>query len=351
MTLSAVSGQTVSALLATADGTATGGTDYVTRSSPVVLPAGTSSIQATVQMIGDLLDEADEFFLVNLTGPSNATLSDDQATGTILDDDVLTVSTISPSSGTSAGGTAVTITGVAFESGASVTIGGVDATGVGVTGPGLLTATTPALSAGAAHDVVVTNPSSSPAALPEGFFADFLDVPEEHLFHDDVVTVARNGVTAGCGGGNYCPATSVTRAQMAVFLLKSKFGEAHVPPAATGTVFADVPLGSFAVDWIEELASLGVTGGCGGGNYCPGSPRHAGPDGRVPAEDLRGRDTRRRPWPRSSTTCLPGAFAYDFINDLSTRGVTGGCGGGNYCPGSPNTRGQMAVFLVRVFSL
>ncbi len=101
---------------------------------------------------------------------------------------------------------------------------------------------------------------------------DFLDVPPAHQFHDAVNTVARHGVTAGCGGGNYCPGDSVTRAQMAVFLLKGKFGEAHVPPPATGTVFLDVPQGSFGADWIEELASLGVTEGCGGGNYCPGSP-------------------------------------------------------------------------------
>ncbi len=352
VTLSAVSGQSVSALLATADGTASGGADYVTRSSPVVLPAGTSSIQTTVQVIGDLQGEADEFFLVNLTAPSSATLSDGQATGTILDDDVLTVSTISPSSGASAGGTAVNITGVAFEIGASVTIGGAAATGVDVTGPGFLTATTPALDAGAAHDVVVTNPSSSPAALPEGFFADFLDVPAAHQFHDAVVMVARNGVTAGCGGGNYCPTTSVTRAQMAVFLLKSKLGEAHVPPPATGTVFLDVPQGSFAADWIEELASLGVTGGCGGGNYCPDASVTRAQMAVFLLKTLLGSGYVP---PTATGTVFAdvniGDFAADWIEDLADRGITGGCGGGNYCPGAPNTRGQMAVFLVSTFGL
>ena len=76
----------------------------------------------------------------------------------------------------------------------------------------------------------------------------FLDVPPTNPFHDFVNTVARNGVTAGCGGGDYCPATAVNRAQMAVFLLKGKYGADHVPPAATGTVFTDVPQGSFAAD-------------------------------------------------------------------------------------------------------
>src|SRR4029434_390302 len=36
-----------------------------------------------------------------------------------------------------------------------------------------------------------------------------------------------------------------------------------------------------------------------------------------------------------------------FIEELSRRGITGGCGGGNFCPGDPVTRQQMAVFLVK----
>ena len=87
------------------------------------------------------------------------------------------------------------------------------------------------------------------------------------------MTLARNGVTAGCGGGNFCPA-AVTRAQMAVFLLKAKFGAVYVPPPATGTVFADVPAEP-SRRWIEKLAALQITGGCGGGLYCPATPSHA----------------------------------------------------------------------------
>jgi hypothetical protein len=40
-----------------------------------------------------------------------------------------------------------------------------------------------------------------------------------------------------------------------------------------------------------------------------------------------------------------------WIEELVLRGITVGCGGGNYCPASPVTRGQMAVFLVATFSL
>jgi hypothetical protein len=64
-------------------------------------------------------------------------------------------------------------------------------------------------------------------------------------------------------------ALSQLRAQMAVFLLRAKYGSAYSPPVATGTVFTDVPSNGFAAAWIEQLVTEGVTSGCGGGNYCP----------------------------------------------------------------------------------
>ena len=64
----------------------------------------------------------------------------------------------------------------------------------------------------------------------------------------------------------YCPTNSVTRDQMAVFLLKVKHVlSTYVPPAATGTMFTDVPATYWAAAWIEQLAREGITGGCGTG--------------------------------------------------------------------------------------
>jgi hypothetical protein len=42
---------------------------------------------------------------------------------------------------------------------------------------------------------------------------------------------------------------------------------------------------------------------------------------------------------------------YQYIEALAASGITGGCGGGNYCPNSPVTRGQMAVFLAKALGL
>ena len=59
---------------------------------------------------------------------------------------------------------------------------------------------------------------------------------------------------------------------MAVFLLKTLEGAGYVPPPASGTIFADVLLGDFAVDFIEDLFQRQITGGCDPGpplRYCP----------------------------------------------------------------------------------
>ena len=44
-------------------------------------------------------------------------------------------------------------------------------------------------------------------------------------------------------------------------------------------------------------------------------------------------------------------WAAKWIEQLANEGITTGCGGGNYCPGSSVTRAQMAVFLVKAFGL
>jgi hypothetical protein len=117
----------------------------------------------------------------------------------------------------------------------------------------------------------------------------FEDVACPSQFADWIEQLAAEGITAGCGGENYCPANPVRRDQMAVFLLKTSHGSGYVPPACTD-VFEDVDCPGPFTDWIEQLYEEGITGGC-------------------------------------STTPLL------------------------YCPGSSNTRGQMATFLVRTFGL
>jgi hypothetical protein len=49
----------------------------------------------------------------------------------------------------------------------------------------------------------------------------FGDVPPSHPFYQYVEALGRSGITGGCGGGSYCPDAPLTRGQMAVFLSKA----------------------------------------------------------------------------------------------------------------------------------
>jgi hypothetical protein len=60
---------------------------------------------------------------------------------------------------------------------------------------------------------------------------------------------------------------------MAVFLLRSKYGTGYAPPpVGAGTGFSDVPPDYWAAAWIKQLVTEGITSGCGSGNYCPENP-------------------------------------------------------------------------------
>lgn len=86
--LSSPSGNTVTVNFATANGTATAGSDYTAASGPVSFAPGITTQPITVTVSGDTTAEANETFQVNLTGPSNATIADAQGVGTINNDDL-----------------------------------------------------------------------------------------------------------------------------------------------------------------------------------------------------------------------------------------------------------------------
>jgi len=179
----------------------------------------------------------------------------------------------------------------------------------------------------------------------------FNDVPLSHWAFSFIQTLAESGITAGCGNGNYCPLGLVTRAQMAVFLERGMNGSSFVPPAGTGAVFLDVGAGDFAANFIEQLASDGITAGCGNSNYCPNAEVTRDQMAVFLLRAKYGAGFNPPPATGVFTDVPPGRFAAAWIEKLAADGITAGCGGGNYCPDSPVTRDQMAVFLVRTFGL
>ena len=208
----------------------------------------------------------------------------------------------------------------------------------------------PALVPGSVNDVVVTVPGKPAVTLDGAWFVRFTDVPTSYLFARPIEKLRRKGITTGCGGGNYCPNDSVTRAQMAIFILRGKHGSTYHPPPATGTVFDDVPKTAFGADWIEQFASEGITTGCGVKLYCP---NNSVTRGEMAVFLLRAKhgSSHNPPAPigffDDVTTTTP--FA-KWIEQLAGEAITSGCGGGNYCPTGPSTRGEMAVFLTKTFA-
>jgi hypothetical protein len=150
----------------------------------------------------------------------------------------------------------------------------------------------------------------------------------------------------------YCPDATVTRAQMAIFILRGMHGKDFTPPPAIGTVFTDVPVTAFAANWIEQLSAEGVTGGCGGGNYCPDATITRAQMAIFLLRGEHGSTYTPPTATGTVFTDVPlGSFADSWIEQLALEGITAGCGGGNYCPDNSVTRAEMAVFLVRAFNL
>ncbi len=262
------------------------------------------------------------------------------------------VFSMAPASGDSAGGIPVILTGTDFATGAAVTIGGVAATDVVVVDDEHVTATTPPLPAGSANDVTVTNSDGTNGTLSKGFIADFLDVPDSNQFYSFVTTLVSNAITAGVGGGLYGVTQPTLRQQMAVFLMKARYGLCYTPPPCTVQVFDDVPCSLGFAPWINQLVAEGITGGCGGNNYCPANPVLRQQMAPLLLRTFEGIGYTPPACTVATFADVPCSNPFaPWIYEFVSRNITAGCGGGNYCPTDSANRGQMATFVVRTFGL
>lgn len=96
----------------------------------------------------------------------------------------------------------------------------------------------------------------------------FNDVPLSNGFVDHIRLIRNQGVTTGCGANIYCPNDNVTRWQMAVFLVRGMLGSDDFPFSNT-PFFTDVPTSHPQFKWIQKLRELGITTGCSDTQYCP----------------------------------------------------------------------------------
>lgn len=181
----------------------------------------------------------------------------------------------------------------------------------------------------------------------------FTDVPRKSLFYRAVETLLHSGVTGGCAAGEYCPGASNSRGQMSIFLLKAFEGPGYSPLACVegDEMFDDVPFDSPLCPWIQDLAGRGVTSGCDGGNYCPGSAVSRGQMAAFLLKTLEGSEYVPPECTGVFDDVPCSSLFAAWVEDLVAREITAGCGGDNYCPGNAVSRAQMAGFLSKTFGL
>jgi hypothetical protein len=192
--------------------------------------------------------------------------------------------------------------------------------------------------------VLLTAIGVAVADLPPGgtFLDDDLSVHE-----GSIEAIAAAGITLGCNppaNTKFCPKDSVTRAQMAAFLVR-----ALDLPIAPSAGFSDVE-GIFGDD-INRLAAAGITVGCN-----PPANTAFCPNKAVTREQMAAFLVRALDLPATSNSPfvdVSGTFL-DDINRLAAAGITVGCNpptNNEFCPTKPVTREQMATFLTRGLGL
>ena len=149
---------------------------------------------------------------------------------------------------------------------------------------------------------------------------------------------------------NFCPSGVVTRADMAGYLFRAINGT-NTPPPVYQNIFGDVTFNQYNSFYIQGIFDAGITAGCGNGNYCPDSAVTRAQMSVFIWKGQHGATAPPACAGVFTDVACPGGFAVDYIEGLFNEGVSAGCGGGNFCPDANITNGQMAVFLVKGFNI
>ncbi len=188
VTLSAPSGVEVTAEYATADGTATAGSDYESASGRLAFAPGEVEKTIRVSILDDALDEPEEeTFAVALSAPSGAALGDGSATGTIRDDDAPPTLSVSDAAGSEGGGALEFAVSLSAPSGVEVTAEYATADGTATAGSDYESAS----------GRLAFAPGEVEKTIRVSILDDALDEPEEETFA--VALSAPSGAALGDG--------------------------------------------------------------------------------------------------------------------------------------------------------
>jgi hypothetical protein len=173
--------------------------------------------------------------------------------------------------------------------------------------------------------------------LPNAYYFDAVN-----LFYAHGIT---NGCNAS--PLEFCPTASITRAQMAIFIVRSIFGGDDFT-APTTPYFSDVAPTDFGFAWIQEMAALGITNGCAAGLYCPTASVTRQQMAVFIIRARYGSTAVFDYLPTPLFTDVPAnAFAFNYIQRMKMDNITSGCTVTTYCPDNVVTRGDMAIFVMR----
>lgn len=193
----------------------------------------------------------------------------------------------------------------------------------------------------------VPNPEQETAtAIEFAPFATFPDVPEGHLFHEEITWLATNRYATGYTDGTFRPGEHVTRGALAAFLHRMA-GSPDVPSGAP--TFSDVPAGHLFHDAIRWLAAEGIVAGYEDGSFRPGSVVN-----REAAAAFLHRMAGSPPASEGAPAFVDVPASHLFHNEISwcaEAGIAVGYEGGTFRPGAAVSREAVAAFLFRYVEL
>jgi ABC-type polysaccharide/polyol phosphate transport system ATPase subunit len=179
--------------------------------------------------------------------------------------------------------------------------------------------------------------------------AAFSDVPEDHIFYEEISKLSARAITVSHGKGDFRPDQLITREQFAIFLVKA-LGE-YYPPNPAAARFTDVSPDNLGYRHVERLVERGIILDTDEEYFRPNDP--------VTREQMaewliRAKGARVLPSPEAAQTFSdvpPASRAFPFVERMVELGLTAAAQSPYFYPDAPVTRAEIASLLVRTFKL
>jgi hypothetical protein len=273
------------------------------------------------------------------------------------------VTSVSPGTGSTAGGTTVTINGANFTGATAVKFGAVAATSFTVNSNGTITAISPAGAAGTV-DVSVTTPNGAssvnppadqftytvPAPTPvKG--AIFTDVPNSFWAYGDIGNLSGLGYVSGYPDGTFKPNNQITRAEFCAIMDKALNLTNYTQQMPTLT---DVSSGDWFYGSVESAVYAGIVKGYGDGTFQPNAPISRQEIACVLVQAM-GKAGVAQAMMNAQTIFTDdasiAAWARGFVAEASQAGLIKGYPDGSFAPKTGATRAEACVMISNLLVL